>query len=393
MPVMRMRASGNAGAWRRALAVPVVMAAAGFALGLATTAQSAPAPAWLVAVNAFRTSSGLTPVTENAAWSVGIADHLTYMARTPPGYFVGAYRSLHTENPASPYYTAAGAAAAQSSDLYEGVSSPLAAIDGWMAAPFHAIGILRAQLRQVGFAFRASDANAGLDVIRGLSGAPTSRPILYPGPGARSALTAYAGNESPDPLETCHWTSAGLPLIALLPTGPAPGTRVTLVARGGVPVPTCLVDQYTYRTTDPVYGPTGLEILQGDHALLAIPARPLSDTRYTATIRQPGRAAISWSFCGPRCGGPPGAPVISRLAAGPGRLTVTWRRPSDNGGGPIIAYLVRVTGNRAAVVCTTRRTNCTITGLARHRTYVIRVVARSAAGTSPPSAARRVRTG
>jgi len=392
MLVSRVQAATRRGLWRRVVAVPAV-AAAGLALGLATPAQSASAPAWLVAVNAFRASSGLTPVTENPAWSAGIADHLTYMARTSSAYFVGAYRSLHTENPASPYYTASGAAAAQSSDLYEGVSSPLAAIDGWMAAPFHAIGILRAQLRQVGFAFSASDANAGLDVIRGLTGAPVTRPILYPGPGARSALTAYAGNESPDPLETCHWASAGLPLIALLPAAPAPGTRVTLVTRGGVRVPTCLVDQYTYRTTDPVYGPTGLEILQGDHALLAIPARPFADTRYTATIRQPGRATISWSFCGPRCGGPPGAPVITHLAAGAGRLTVSWRRPSDNGGGPIIAYLVRVTGNRTTVVCTTRRTACTITGLARRRTYVVRVAARSVAGTSLPSAARRVRTG
>ncbi len=378
--------------WRRAAAAGVVVAA-GLVLAIAPSAGSASAPSWLATVNAYRTASGLVPVAENAAWSAGIADHLIYMARTPAAYFVGAYRSLHTENPASPYYTAVGAAAAQSSDLYEGVGSPGAAIDGWMAAPFHAIGILRAQLRQVGFAFNGADANAGLDVIRGLSGPPSSRPILFPGPGAVSALTAYAGDESPNPLETCNWTSAGLPLIALLPATPAPGTSATLTARGGVRVPTCVVDQYTYRTSDPVYGPTGREILQADHAVLVMPERPLTNTRYTATIRQPGRAAIAWSFCGPRCVGHPGAPVISRLVAGAGRLTVAWRPPADTGGATIVSYLVRATGNGATAVCTTRRTVCTLTRLARRRAYLVRVVARSAAGSSPASAARRARTG
>jgi hypothetical protein len=377
--------------WRRAPAAGVVVAA-GFVLAIAPAARSDSAPSWLAALNAYRTSSGLVPVTGNAAWSVGIADHLTYMARTPAAYYVGAYRSLHTENPASPYHTAAGAAAAQSSDLYEGVGSPRAAIGGWMAAPFHAIGILRAQLRQVGFAFDGTYGNAGLDVIRGLSGPSSARPILFPGPGAASALTTYAGNESPNPLETCHWASAGLPLIALLPKTPAATTSVTLVARGGVRVPTCLVDQYTYRTSDPVYGPTGLEILQSDHALLVIPERPLTDTRYTATIRQPGRASIAWSFCGPRCITRPDAPVITHLVAGAGRLTVAWRPPADTGGAPIVSYLARATGNGATVVCTTRRTVCTITGLARRRSYLVRVVARSAGGSSPASATRHVRT-
>jgi len=369
------------------------MAAAGVALAIAPAARSASAPAWLAVVNAYRAASGLVPVTENPSWSAGIADHLTYMARTPAAYFVGAYRSLHTENPASPYYTAAGAAAARSSDLSDGVGSPRAAIDGWMAAPFHAIGILRAQLRQVGFAYDGTDANSGLDVIRGLSGPTSARPILFPGPGAHSALTTYSGSESPNPLETCHWTSAGLPLIALLPAAPAAATSVVLTARDGIRVPTCLVDQDTYRSSDPVYGPTGLEILQSDHAVLVIPARPLTDTRYTATIRQPGRAPITWSFCGPRCITRPGAPVITRLVAGVGRLTLAWRRPTDTGGAPIVSYLVTATGNGATVVRTTRQTACTVTGLARRRTYVVRVVARSAAGSSPASAARRARTG
>ena len=274
-------------------------------------------------------------------------------------------------------------------DRYEGVSSPRAAIDGWMAAPFHAIGILRAQLRQVEFAFSASYSSAGLDVIRGLTGSVSPVPILYPGPGAASSLTSYAGDEAPNPLETCHWRAAGLPLIALLPSTPAGTTSATLVARGGIRVPTCLVDQYTYRTTDAIYGPAGRDILTFDHALLVIPAHPLANTRYTTTIRQSGRPPIVWSFCGSRCVSAPGAPAITRVVAGAGRLAVAWRRPADDGGRPIGSYLVHVTGHGRRFTCTTRRTACTVTGLSRHQAYSVQVIARTAAGSSAPSRARR----
>ncbi len=379
-------------AWRRRAAVAVGFGAACMAVICVPTAASATVPSWLAAVNGYRTASGLAPVTENAVWSSGIDVHLTYLARTPASDFTGAYASLHTENPASPYYTAAGASAAQSSDLYEGVSSPRAAIEGWMAAPFHAIGILRAQLRQVGFAFTASYSSAGLDVIRGLTGSVSPVPVLYPGPGAASSLTSYAGNEAPNPLETCHWRAAGLPLIALLPSTPAATTSATLVARGGIRVPTCLVDQYTYRTTDAIYGPTGRDILTFNHALLVIPAHPLTDTRYTATIRQSGRPPIVWSFCGPRCVSSPGAPAITRVVAGAGRIAVAWRRPADDGGRPIGSYLVHVTGHGRRFACTTRRTACTVTGLSRHQAYSVQVIARTAAGSSAPSRARRAVT-
>jgi hypothetical protein len=84
--------------------------------------------------------------------------------------------------------------------------------------------------------------------------------------------------------------------------------------------------------------------------------------------------------------------VISRLVASAGRLTVAWRPPGDTGGTRIVSYLVRATDNGPTTVCVTRRTVCTLTGLARRRTYLVRVVARSAVASSPSSAARRVRT-
>lgn len=96
-------------AWRRRAAVAAGFGAACMAVICVPGAASATVPSWLAAVNAWWTASGRAPVTENAVWSSGIGVHLTYLARTPASDFTGAYASLHTENPASPYYTAAGA--------------------------------------------------------------------------------------------------------------------------------------------------------------------------------------------------------------------------------------------------------------------------------------------
>ncbi len=262
---------------------------------------------WLGTINSYRSASGVATVAEDPAWDAGIAAHLVYMEKTPSTDFTGAYQSLHTENPASPYYTAAGAAEAGYSDLAEGAgTTPVSAIDDWLGAPFHAIGMLRAQLKYVAFASDVSTGYAGLDVIQGLdSSVPAvTSPILFPGPGITTDLDAYSGGESPDPLKTCGWqeTSAGigLPLVALLTQAPVAGLIATLSGPNGTASSTggglCIVDQSTYVSPDPVYGPTGLTILQNDHAVLLIPAAPLVNGVYTATINQPARAAINWSF-------------------------------------------------------------------------------------------------
>jgi hypothetical protein len=57
-----------------------------------------------------------------------------------------------------------------------------------------------------------------------------------------------------------------------------------------------VVDEYTYHSSDTVYGPTGLEILQDDHAVLLIPRLPLTSGSYSASLSQPGQADVDWSF-------------------------------------------------------------------------------------------------
>lgn len=149
--------------------VAVVPAAAAAARPAVPHASS---PAWLTEINYYRRAAGVPLVSANRSWIRGIRNHLRYMAKTPPRYLTGKYASLHTENPKSPYYTKSGAREAGASDLFEGAIGYTATdfINGWLAAPFHAIGMLRVNLRQVAFASNGSTGDAGLDVISGLTG-------------------------------------------------------------------------------------------------------------------------------------------------------------------------------------------------------------------------------
>jgi hypothetical protein len=269
------------------------------------TAVLTDTPDWLTEINLYRTAAGLLPVTDQPSWDAGILDHLTYLLDTPSSYFTGSYASAHTENPASPYFTAAGAQEGAASNLEEGntTGSDVHDIDEWFECPFHAVGMLRATLGQVAFASEGGDA--GLDVISGLNEAPVATgPILFPGPRMTTDLTSYCGDESPSPLETCGWTDVeptGLPLIALLQQSPSSQLTASLQGPDGSMMTTqngqlCVVDVNTYTSTDPVYGPTGQELLSDDDAVFLIPRAALAAGSYSASVTQPSEPDIDWSF-------------------------------------------------------------------------------------------------
>jgi hypothetical protein len=175
-----------------------------------------------------------------------------------------------------------------------------------LSAPFHAVGILRPQLKLVAFAYSAGTGDAGLDVINGLdyAAALPKVPIMFPGPGAPTNLSTFRG-ESPDPLDTCGWQklseAVGLPLVLLLPSPPAvgltarierPGGVIETNANGGI----CVVDSHTFVSSDPVLGPTGIDILKGDNAVFLVPRAPLTPGTYSVKVHQPGHAEITWDF-------------------------------------------------------------------------------------------------
>src|SRR5262249_19838740 len=93
---------------------------------------------------------------------------------------------------------------------------------------------------------------------------------------------------------------AGLPLIALLPATPSPQLQAALDGpAGGMSSSAgtlCVVTSSTYRTTDPVYGPTGASILAGDRAVILIPKSRLVSGTYNVRIVQPGLPDVAWSF-------------------------------------------------------------------------------------------------
>ncbi|MFN8040870.1 MAG: fibronectin type III domain-containing protein [Acidimicrobiales bacterium] len=251
---------------------------------------------WIDVVNWYRAGAGLPAVTDNPVWSDGIRKHLDYLNNTPLQYFTGPYVSWHTENPASPWYTPEGAAAAQSSDLGGWGTSDRESIEGWITAPFHAVGIIRRNLTQAAYYRQPSGGGAGLDVIRGLSGGSGTAPVLFPGPNSVVGLHSM-GAEVPNPVERCGYTTGpGLPMIALLPQAPPAGTTATLVDDKGTSYDVCEVDQNNFVTSDPVYGQTGHAILEGDHAVFVVPRSPLADGRYTVSIHQPSKPDITWSF-------------------------------------------------------------------------------------------------
>jgi Cysteine-rich secretory protein family len=262
---------------------------------------------WLGELNYYRRAAGLAGVADHAALAPGIRDHLRYLAQTPRNYLAGKYQDAHTENPASPYYSAAGARAAATSELFEGAKgySPRDFIDGWLSAPFHASDILQPRLERVAFAYSAASGDAGLDIVAtGRSARPAPAPVLFPGRGAVTNLALYKGDE-PNPLDSCPhpaaWADAGLPLVVMLPAPAStslaaqlhgPGGRDESSANGGL----CIVDSHTYKSPGPIGGTSGADILRSDHAVFLIPRRALLPGQYHAVVSEPGRPVISWTF-------------------------------------------------------------------------------------------------
>lgn len=259
-----------------------------------------PPTGWLGYVNAYRTMASLPAVTENATWSHGDELHAKYMVKNDV--------MAHTENPSNPWYTDEGLAAAQSSNLFASSSDSATdeqAIDGWMQAPFHAVGVLDPELLQVGYgAYREADGGyqtgAGLDVIRGLGDLPASItfPIPWPGDGTTVGLTQHWG-ETPDPLTSCPGYSApsGLPIILQIgPGNLTPDVTAHTFTQGSTSLDHCIFDETDYANSDSSQQSLGRSILNSRDAIVLIPRDPLTPgATYSASITVNGETH-TWSF-------------------------------------------------------------------------------------------------
>ncbi len=314
-------------------------------------------PAWLARINQVRAGAGLAPVTENTNWTQGLRNHVVYLARTPDRYRQGEYASSHTENPASPYYTASGAREAGRSDIGLGPSD-VEAVDRWLMGPFHAIGILRPGLSQVAFARHSPSTRAGLDVLGGLKATSSTAAVMFPGNGSTIDLNMY-GAESPSPIETCQstypradYSKPALPMVVLLPQRPDPGLTVQVVKPGGIVVSSagaavCVVDENHFVSSDSAHAPAGRALLQSDHAVFVILRTRLVAGVYSVTLDQPGRRPIAWSFTSDPAPLSPAVfpyPSCSYSARATGVVRVAVVNPDESLGAT--AYTVRV-GERA----------------------------------------------
>jgi hypothetical protein len=295
---------------------------------------------WLVNLNYYRTAAGLKPITEDKILSASVKKHMIYLVKSDPKYFVGAYINRHRENPASPYYTPEGARSGN--ELTNSASSSeAAAIDSWMQAPFHALGLLREGLTSVGF---DSEYNAttglyefGMNIFGNLKSERTKN-VLYPGKGSFSRLDQFQ-SESPDPRQACglSWKIFnGLPLWVSLLAAPPAQVSAQLITPSGKVLKSggdlCIVDEQNFITSDRVNGVSGKTIITAGHLVLLIPKRPLAPGMQKVSLMMKGRATIAWSFTA--IGAPP--PITWSATS----TTITWSKPVAQLQNPITGYEV-----------------------------------------------------
>lgn len=300
------------------------------AIGLLATQPAAPAPAaplhlttipaatspWLDRFNAWRASTGLPAVTEDPTWSAGDAAHALYMVKNNA--------VTHYELSTLPYYTAAGDTAARNSNIQ--VSSTTAttdsdAIDWWMGAPFHAIGMMDPRLTTVGFgSYREVksgwDEGAAVDVLHGNPWTGGTYPVFFPGNGTTEPLTTYSGGEFPDPLSACsgYAVPTGLPVVIQVGGNVATSVTAHSFTGNGTPLAHCVIDSNT---------PNIGSDLTGRGGVIIVPRQPLQNgVRYAVAVTVNG-TPYTWSFTVGPFFGVTGVTPDSGPAAGATAVTLT----------------------------------------------------------------------
>ncbi len=258
--------------------------------GSAPALNVCPAKGWLARFNYWRSTAGLPPLIENPTWSAGDYLHARYMVKNQV--------IAHSETPGAPYYTAEGDAAARNSNIAVSwsINSPdEQAIDWWMGAPFHAMGMMDPRLQQTGFGayheaagtYKTADS---LDVIRGNPFSGGTFPVYWPGNGKTVPLRTYSGGEIPDPLQACPGYSvpAGLPVF--IETGGRVATSATVhtFTGNGAPLAHCVIDSNSNTNLSPYLTERG--------GVIVIPQQPLQPGVTYAVALTVNGLPYSWSF-------------------------------------------------------------------------------------------------
>jgi uncharacterized protein YkwD len=274
---------------------------------------TASVPAWLARLNHFRAMAALSPVTENAALSMGDFSHARYLVanfgeRIRAGESLGPL--MHTEEPGRKWYSVAGHQAASASDVIEGYVgngtgfTGRETVDGWLSLPFHRLPLLSPLLRSAGYGqyceagvcAAALNSETGADPIHSVARV-LPRPIQFPPNGSIISLRA-GENEWPDPLTACpgYAPPTGLAVTLQLGTWMAPHLTDFTLERGGRAIDACGFDATSYRNPDSQTQQAGREVLKTYGAVVLIPRKPLqSGSHYTVSLAVDG-TSYRWSF-------------------------------------------------------------------------------------------------
>jgi hypothetical protein len=271
----------------------LTLAAAALLTTGTAAAGGASSGALLAALNAQRAANGIPGrIRKNPDWSAKCARHIAYM---------GATGSLgHTEDPASPAYTAAGDWAAKNSVLATGSSWPGG--HPFMNAPLHLIQLLSPELRQVGV--EAASGYVCVTTWPGYDASGRATPSVFTVPGNGAVRVPYA--QTPEELPFVPGDFVGLP------RGTRTGVNIMVYAEGArdpwhlritAASLTGPHGSVALRTVDRTTPTVGVYLPPGSGFL--IPVAPLEPaTTYRASVSfGGGEARRSWRFTTAAAGG------------------------------------------------------------------------------------------
>jgi predicted Zn-dependent protease len=179
--------------------------------GVASQASAALADsrrAAIGAVNAYRSSVGLAPVTEDPAMDQAAQAHAFYYLfnLTDPAL---SGTGIHNETSTQPGFSGEtaivrahhfGYADARSDEVMDHTYTPEGSVNDWIDAPVHRYALISPEAQAAGYG-EAAVGDLDVTVMDFGTAAPGTRgPIVYPLPDQRGVPGTFTGNEVPDPL-------------------------------------------------------------------------------------------------------------------------------------------------------------------------------------------------
>lgn len=279
-----------------------------------TQLDHASSGSWIDRLNGYRVMAGLSPVRENPRLSAADRAHARYLVRNfDDGVTQGG--AAHGETRGNPWYTVDGDGAGRRGDIALRkviVESPLdgvpdaigaAAIDEWIAGPFHRFDLLDPAVTSAGWgSVREGDVSASvLEVQRSQFALRRGRmrAVMFPPPGSSISIGAFPGGEWPNPLAACpgYSTPSGLPIS--IQFGPHTSLRVGShwMTADGDAVEHCVYDPASYSAGGEADQPAAaMSALRNAGAIVIVPRAPMSAGHlYEVSIDVNGRN-YQWSF-------------------------------------------------------------------------------------------------